>query len=113
HQLNQLVLAQPLQISAIHAHMDSEFALPGKGAPEIRSLAPIGTPKMGVGKYSAAMTITLSRSRRSEASTRRDLLPALQRARRRKMSVLLPVYTAPTVPRDKLGLIRLSFSLFR
>ena len=25
HQLNQLVLAQPLQISAIHAHMDLEF----------------------------------------------------------------------------------------
>ena len=31
HQLNQLVLAQALQISAIHAHMDSEIALPGKG----------------------------------------------------------------------------------
>src|SRR3974390_1105498 len=39
HQLNQLVLAQALQITAIHAHMDSEIALPGKGAPEIRSLA--------------------------------------------------------------------------
>src|SRR5271157_4655511 len=32
HQLNQLVLAQALQISAIHAHMDSEIGLPGKGA---------------------------------------------------------------------------------
>src|SRR5271157_1366896 len=31
HQLNQLVLAQALQISAIHAHMDSEIALRGKG----------------------------------------------------------------------------------
>jgi hypothetical protein len=31
HQLNQLVLAQALQISAIHAHMDSEIGLPGKG----------------------------------------------------------------------------------
>ena len=29
---NQLVLAQALQISAIHAHMDSEIGLPGKGA---------------------------------------------------------------------------------
>ena len=32
HQLNQLVLAQALQISAIHAHMDLEIGLPGKGA---------------------------------------------------------------------------------
>ena len=32
HQLNQLVLAQALQIGAIHAHMDSEIGLPGKGA---------------------------------------------------------------------------------
>src|ERR1022692_2798080 len=32
HQLNQLVLAQALQFSAIHAHMDSEIGLPGKGA---------------------------------------------------------------------------------
>jgi hypothetical protein len=32
HQLNQLVLAQALQISAIHVHMDSEIGLPGKGA---------------------------------------------------------------------------------
>ena len=31
HQLNQLVLAQALQISPIHAHMDSEIALRGKG----------------------------------------------------------------------------------
>ncbi len=30
-QLNQLVLAQALQISPIHAHMDSEIALRGKG----------------------------------------------------------------------------------
>src|ERR1022692_4135018 len=32
HQLNQLVLAHAPQISAIHAHMDSEIGLPGKGA---------------------------------------------------------------------------------
>src|SRR5208283_4806548 len=51
HQLNQLVLAQALQISAIHAHMDSEIALPGKGGAEIRSLVPIGAPKMAVGNY--------------------------------------------------------------
>jgi hypothetical protein len=51
HQLNQLVLAQPLQISAIHAHMDSEIAAPGKGNAEINGLAPIRPPKMGVGNY--------------------------------------------------------------
>ena len=32
HQLNQLVLAQPLQITAIHAHLDSEIGDRGKGA---------------------------------------------------------------------------------
>jgi hypothetical protein len=31
HQLNQLVLAQALQISPFHEHMDSEIALRGKG----------------------------------------------------------------------------------
>ena len=31
HQLNQFVLAQALQFSAIHAHMDLEIGLPGKG----------------------------------------------------------------------------------
>jgi hypothetical protein len=31
HQLNQLVHAQALQISRIHARMDSEIALRGKG----------------------------------------------------------------------------------
>jgi hypothetical protein len=31
HQLNQLVLAQALQITAIHPRMDSEIALGGKG----------------------------------------------------------------------------------
>ena len=45
HQLNQLVLAQPLQISAIHALMDSEIGLPGKGRAEISSLAPDRHPK--------------------------------------------------------------------
>src|SRR5208337_3854174 len=68
HQLNQLVLAQPLQISAIHAHMDSEFALPGKGAPEIRSLAPIGTPKMGVGKYQSPLPTMPRRGSSDEIS---------------------------------------------
>jgi hypothetical protein len=52
HQINQLVLAQKLQISAIHAHMDSEIAAPGKGNAEIRSRAPIRALKMGVGNYS-------------------------------------------------------------
>ena len=45
HQLNQLVLAQPLQISAIHALMNSEIGLPGKGRAEISSLAPDRHPK--------------------------------------------------------------------
>src|ERR1019366_77508 len=36
HQLNQLVLAQALQISPIHAHMDSEIALRGKGVGKYR-----------------------------------------------------------------------------
>jgi hypothetical protein len=49
HQLNQLVLAQALQISAIHAHMDSEIGLPGKGARKSGASAPISTPKMVVG----------------------------------------------------------------
>jgi len=49
HQLNQLVLAQALQISAIHAHMDSEIGLPWQGGAEIRSLVPIGAPKIGGG----------------------------------------------------------------
>jgi hypothetical protein len=49
HQLNQLVLAQALQISAIHARMDSEIALPGKGSPEISGIALIRAPKMAVG----------------------------------------------------------------
>jgi hypothetical protein len=49
HQFNQLVLAQPLQISAIHANMDSEIGVPGKSDPEFRGLAPIPAPKMGVG----------------------------------------------------------------
>jgi hypothetical protein len=40
HQLNQLVLAQALQISPFHEDMDSEIGLPGKGGAEIRSLAP-------------------------------------------------------------------------
>jgi hypothetical protein len=39
HQLNQLVLAQALQISAIHAHMDSEIALPGKGVGKYSRIA--------------------------------------------------------------------------
>ena len=51
HQLNQLVLAQALQISAIHARMDSEIALPGKGSPEISGIALIRAPKMAVGNY--------------------------------------------------------------
>ena len=45
HQLNQLVLAQPLQISAIHALMNLEIGLPGKGRAEISSLAPDRHPK--------------------------------------------------------------------
>ena len=45
HQLNQFVLAQALQISAIHAHMDSEIELPGKGHAEITRLTPICAPK--------------------------------------------------------------------
>jgi hypothetical protein len=40
HQLNQLVLAQALQISAIHEDMDSEIGLPGKADAEISSIAP-------------------------------------------------------------------------
>jgi len=48
HQLNQLVLAQALQISAIHEDMDSEIGLPGKADAEISSIAPIGAPKMAV-----------------------------------------------------------------
>ena len=42
HQLNQFVLAQALQISAIHAHMDLEIGLPGKGGAEISGIAFIG-----------------------------------------------------------------------
>src|SRR5271169_6069735 len=49
HQLNQLVLAQALQISAIHAHMDSEIGLPGKGARKSGASPPISAPKMAVG----------------------------------------------------------------
>ena len=56
HQLNQLVLAQALQISAIHARIDSEIALPGKGSPEISGIALIGAPKMAVGNYDSAPT---------------------------------------------------------
>ena len=51
YQLNQLVLAQALQISAIHARMDSEIVLPGKGSPEITGIALIRAPKMAVGNY--------------------------------------------------------------
>ena len=51
HQLNQLVLAQALQISAIHAPMDLEIGLPGKGTRKSASLAPNGAPKMAVGNY--------------------------------------------------------------
>src|SRR5664279_3098901 len=39
HQFNQLVLAQALQISPIHAHMDSEIALRGKGVGKYTSPA--------------------------------------------------------------------------
>jgi hypothetical protein len=49
HQLNQLVLAQALQISPIHAHMDSEIGLPGKSGAKIMSPALIGAPKNGGG----------------------------------------------------------------
>ena len=49
--VNQFVLAQALQISAIHARMDLEIALPGKGSPEISGIALIRAPKMGVGNY--------------------------------------------------------------
>ena len=51
HQLNQLVLAQPLQISAIHAHMDSEIGVPGKATRISGAAPPIAAPKMGVGNY--------------------------------------------------------------
>jgi hypothetical protein len=40
HQLNQLVLAQALQISAIHNIMDSEIGVRGKLDAEISSRAP-------------------------------------------------------------------------
>ena len=51
HQLNQFILAQALQISAIHAHMDSEIGLPGKGGAEISGIALIRAPNMAVGNY--------------------------------------------------------------
>src|SRR5208337_4943160 len=51
HQFNQLLFAQFLQITAIHAPMDSEIGRPGKGRTEIRRLAPIRAPKLAVGNY--------------------------------------------------------------
>jgi hypothetical protein len=51
HQINQLVLAQPLQISAIHAHIDSEIGVPAKGDAETKGLAPARNTKMAVGNY--------------------------------------------------------------
>jgi hypothetical protein len=60
HQLNQLVLAQTLQISAVHWAMDSEIAVRGKGvarATRNSAAAPLFNPlKMGVGKYSRDAT---------------------------------------------------------
>ena len=55
HQLDQLLLAEPLQITPIHAAMDLEIALPGKGSPEISGIALIRAPKMGVGNYSKSI----------------------------------------------------------
>jgi hypothetical protein len=49
HQLNQLVLAQPLQISPFHEDTDSEIGLPGKGARKSGASPPIRAPKMAVG----------------------------------------------------------------
>ena len=52
HQLNQLVLAQAPQISAIHAHMDSEIGLPGEGARKNQPHRPDPrVQKMAVGNY--------------------------------------------------------------
>ena len=52
HQLNQLVLAQALQISAIHAHMDSEIVTPWQGARGNQRHRPHPcTEKMAVGNY--------------------------------------------------------------
>jgi hypothetical protein len=47
HQINQFVLAKSLQISAIHAHMDSEIKAPGKGPPEIKRIALIAPQNAG------------------------------------------------------------------
>jgi hypothetical protein len=51
HQLNQLVLAQTLQISAVHWAMDSEIAVRGKGLAEISSRPADRRSRMGVGNY--------------------------------------------------------------
>jgi hypothetical protein len=49
HQLNQLVLAQALQISAVHWAMDSEIAVRGKGNAEISSRADSQSAENGGG----------------------------------------------------------------
>jgi hypothetical protein len=49
-QLNQLLLFQALQTSAIHAHMDSEIGVRGKGDAEIRSGPPDRRGENGGGK---------------------------------------------------------------
>src|SRR5664279_2350437 len=52
HQINQLVLAQMLQISPIHRRMDSEIATRGKGGgASVSILILIAAPKKGVGNY--------------------------------------------------------------
>jgi hypothetical protein len=49
HQLDQLVLAQPLQISAFHEDTDSEIALRGNAVRKSAASPPIGAPTMPVG----------------------------------------------------------------
>jgi hypothetical protein len=60
HQLNQLVLAQALQISSFHEDMDSEIGLPGKGARKSGASPPIGAPKMAVGNCSRMVALPLT-----------------------------------------------------
>jgi hypothetical protein len=49
HQLNQLVLAQALQISAVHWNMDSEIAVRGKGHAKISCRATFQSAENGGG----------------------------------------------------------------
>jgi hypothetical protein len=52
HQLNQLVLAQPLQISAFHAHVVQSFASMARAAP-----SPVRSLKMGAGNYPKSLRV--------------------------------------------------------